>query len=477
MKSIQNTDNHKTDGLFLKFLEAIIYVIIINLGYILAFKFEFFSKVGYEARNLEAYYGIWIYISVVSIFVLTFNNAFKMIKKNIVEIVVTMFLSALMINVFVLAIAFFARGFALPRSVVLQATIIHVVCFVLLKCLLIRGLRRIRGVKYIMVIAPLENKEEVLVKLLSDTKRIDKVKYYIDPKKADHRKFLSKVDKIFISDLIDNKIKDEIITESITLNKSLYIVPKTFEIAIYKSEIIQFSDVPAFKIENLYLSKEKMIIKRIFDILVSSSVLVLVSPLMIVASLAILISEGRPIFYVQERVTINNKKFKLIKFRSMINDAEKNTGAVWATENDNRVTGLGKFLRKFWIDELPQLINVLKGEMSLVGPRPERPVFIEEFCKDIPDFHYRLTVKAGVTGLAQVLGKYSTTPEHKIKYDLMYIRNASMYFDILIVLETIKKIFTGTLQRGENRDRMYEELKSEHNIVEKYQSGVIEFIY
>lgn len=183
------------------------------------------------------------------------------------------------------------------------------------------------------------------------------------------------------------------------------------------------------------------------------------------------------LFFQQDRATINNKTFKLVKFRSMVKDAEKDTGAIWATENDPRVTPIGRFLRRFWIDELPQLFNVLKGDMSMVGPRPERPIFIEEFAETIPDFHYRMTVKAGVTGLAQVLGKYSTSPENKIKFDLMYIRKSSFMYDVKIIAETVKKILMGTLRRGENKDLEFSELISLFNIEVVREDNVFIFEY
>ena len=467
--------NNKTDGLVLKVLELILYICIIHFGYYIAFKLELFSPLGYDQRNIEAYIKIMPYITISIIFILLFNNVFKMIKKSFIEIIATMSIVSIMINIITLSIAFFSREFALPRSLIVQAVFIHLGLLVTIKYIFVQILRKSRGIKEILIVAPIESKEIIVTKILSSSNNMDRVRYYVDPEKGDYDKLIYKVDKIFISDLLDTKVKDEIITKSITLNKSLYIVPKTFEIAIYNSDIIQFSDIPTFKVENLQLSLEKMVTKRIFDIIFSLMGIIVFSPLILITSLLILVTDGRPVFYTQERVTINNKKFRIIKFRSMVKDAEKTTGAVWASHNDDRVTPIGKLIRRFWLDELPQLFNVLKGDMSLVGPRPERPFFIDEFSKDIPNFNYRLTVKAGVTGLAQILGKYSTTPEYKIKYDLMYIRNASIYYDILIIVETIKKIIVGTLQRGENTEGSYEHLKIRYNLSEIEKNGIITY--
>lgn len=334
-----------------------------------------------------------------------------------------------------------------------------------------------KGTRRVMVIADFEDKVDLTRKILSGIGKNDKITHFVKPDDQIYLKYMDQVDKIFISDKINGEIKDRIITHCITQDKSLYIVPKTFEIAILNSDIMQFSDLPTFKVDTLHLSREKMIVKRFFDVVLSLMGLILTSPFILLVSLAILLTEGRPVFFTQERATLGNKTFKLVKFRSMVVDAESKTGAVWASEDDPRVTKLGRFLRRFWLDELPQLFNVLKGDMSLVGPRPERPFFIEQFSEDIPDFHYRLTVKAGVTGLAQVMGKYSTTPENKIKYDLMYIRNAGVLFDLKIVIETVKKILLGTLKRGENLELSYEQLKKEYGFIEKHTHDAIEFHY
>lgn len=156
---------------------------------------------------------------------------------------------------------------------------------------------------------------------------------------------------------------------------------------------------------------------------------------------AIKVDSAGPVFYTQERVGRNGKAFRLYKFRTMVQDAEKSTGPVLATANDNRITRLGRFLRASRLDELPQLINVLKGEMSLVGPRPERQHFVDQFSQAIPHYIYRTHVKAGITGLAQVSGRYSTTPQDKLRFDLLYAKTYSPLSDLRIMFQTLKVIF------------------------------------
>ena len=183
-------------------------------------------------------------------------------------------------------------------------------------------------------------------------------------------------------------------------------------------------------------------IRRVIDFIISLLSLVIVIPIILITSIFIMLeSPGNP-FYVQSRMGLMGKEFNLIKLRSMRTDAEKN-GAQWADKNDSRITKVGRFIRKTRIDELPQIFNVLKGEMSIIGPRPERQIFVEEFVKYIPNFPKRLEVKPGLTGWAQVNGGYEITPEEKLRLDLFYIENRRFLLDVKIVLRTIQIIFTG----------------------------------
>ena len=464
----------KRDGLMLKIIELILYEIILFGSYYISLVLDLFN--GYDARNYEAFMVTVPWLMFISIFVFHFVEIFKTVNKSKSENIAIIFIALSSLSVIYMALAFFLRGFALPRSIIFLAFIIQLFSFTAIKLMIIQLIRKIKGRKRIMIIGPMIDKEMLISKILGSYVYKESLNYYLDPyQEINYLNFIDKVEKIYLSDMIDNIIKDKIITHCISTDKSLYMIPKTFEIAIFNSNLFQVSDIPMFKIDSLYLSRERMIIKRVFDLLVAIPMLIILSPIMLLVAFLILVTDGRPILYTQERVTLNNKQMLLYKFRSMKKDAEKDTGAVWATENDPRVTELGRFLRKFWLDELPQLFNVIKGDMSLVGPRPERPIFIEQFSKEIPDFQYRLSVKAGVTGLAQVLGKYATSPENKIKFDLLYIKNSSLMFDIKILFETLKKIIMGTLKRGENTDLTYCEILQKLNLSEISRKGYTEF--
>lgn len=187
----------------------------------------------------------------------------------------------------------------------------------------------------------------------------------------------------------------------------------------------------------------KLAIKRIFDLFVGLVGSLISLPFIIVFALIVKLTSKGPAFYKQERVGLMGDTFNVIKIRSMYQNAEAKTGAIWAQKDDPRVTPIGKFMRKTRVDELPQFWNVLKGDMSLVGPRPERPMLTEKFSKNIPDFPRRLRIIPGITGYAQINGGYDITPDKKCKLDNYYIEHYSLWFDIKMLIGTIKVVFTG----------------------------------
>ncbi|MBO4877492.1 MAG: exopolysaccharide biosynthesis polyprenyl glycosylphosphotransferase [Ruminococcus sp.] len=220
-----------------------------------------------------------------------------------------------------------------------------------------------------------------------------------------------------------------------------YIAPKISDIIVRGADDIRLFDTPLLLCRNYGLDFEQQFVKRAFDIVFSAVLLLLISPLMLIISAAIKLGDGGPVFFRQKRLTLGGKEFDVYKFRSMIVNAEADGGPQLAEKDDPRITPVGHFLRKTRLDELPQLLNILKGDMSVVGPRPERPELTEEYRKEMPEFGFRLKVKAGLTGYAQVTGAYDTTPYDKLKMDLMYIERYSFRMDIQIILMTIKTMF------------------------------------
>lgn len=220
------------------------------------------------------------------------------------------------------------------------------------------------------------------------------------------------------------------------------VVPELYEIFIGRVDAL-VGDIPLMKIAESSVPEYYRAVKRALDLVLAITLLVVAAPLLLGGMLAILIEDGRPVVFRQERTGRGLRPFWVYKLRTMVRDAEKLSGPVLAEEDDPRVTRVGRVLRTYRIDELPQLVNILKGEMSFIGPRPERPYFVERFSDEIPGYAERFRVKPGVTGLAQVSGGYATTPERKLKYDLIYLHHQNLAMDAQIIAETLKVVLTG----------------------------------
>lgn len=220
-----------------------------------------------------------------------------------------------------------------------------------------------------------------------------------------------------------------------------YSTPKISDIIVRSAESLHLFDTPLLLSRNIGLTFEQRFLKRILDIVLSLIALTVLSPVFLITAVAIKLYDKGPVFYYQDRCTKDGVVFSIYKFRSMIVDAEKGGHSVPATSKDPRITPVGRVIRATRVDELPQIFNILKGNMSIVGPRPERVEHVEHYSKDIPEFEYRMKVKGGLTGYAQVYGKYNTTAYDKLKLDLMYIQNYSLLLDIEIIFKTVKILF------------------------------------
>ncbi len=220
----------------------------------------------------------------------------------------------------------------------------------------------------------------------------------------------------------------------------VYVTPKISDVIMRGGSVVDLFDTPLVLCRNFGLTFGQRLVKRAMDIALSLFGIIVASPIMLLIAVAIKIEDGGPVFFKQKRATLDNTSFKILKFRSMVVDADKD-GFKGATSNDKRITKVGKLIRPFRLDELPQLFNILKGDMSVVGPRPERVEHMKAYTSEIPEFPFRLKVKGGLTGYAQVYGKYNTTPLDKLKLDLIYIQNYSLRLDIKLLLMTLKIAF------------------------------------
>lgn len=234
----------------------------------------------------------------------------------------------------------------------------------------------------------------------------------------------------------------------------VYLMPKITDVILSGADQLHLFDTPILLTRDYSLKLEQRMIKRMIDIVCSLVLIVITSPFMLITAIAVKLYDRGPILYKQIRCTVNAREFKILKFRSMRVDAEKDGVARLAQANDSRITPIGKFIRKCRLDELPQLFNILKGDMSFIGPRPERPEIIAQYTESMPEFAFRMRVKAGLAGYAQVYGKYNTTPYDKLKLDLCYIENYSVWLDIKLMLLTIKVLFWPDSTEGVSQDQI-----------------------
>ncbi|PKK91062.1 MAG: hypothetical protein CVV64_04650 [Candidatus Wallbacteria bacterium HGW-Wallbacteria-1] len=251
------------------------------------------------------------------------------------------------------------------------------------------------------------------------------------------------IDEIIVT--LDTGFHNHVLAIVFAANKAgikVRILPRLYEIAIGRVEVREVAGIPFIDASREPMSGWHRAVKRALDIVVSLLGLILLSPLMLLVAIAVKITSSGPVFYAQERMRDKDNSFRIFKFRSMVVDAESVSGPVFARENDTRVTPIGKWLRLYRIDEIPQLWNVFLGQMSLVGPRPERESFVREFSATVAAYPRRFEMKPGLTGLAQIHGRYDITVENKLRYDLVYINNWSLLLDIKILLLTIKVILT-----------------------------------
>lgn len=440
---MENKNNSKKESKLFYYLQVFLDVIIILLGYYLALKIRFNSPFEIE-KQFGIFFNIYPYIIISSLVFIYFYRTFDVVYRKYFELMYSIFLLLILIQLSTMAITFFTRDFGFARSIFFISFIIQFIGFAILKDISIRIYEKIYGRKNLMVVEGSEKAESIVSKIKGE--RNFNVKHILE---SYDKSKVNEVDAVAIGCNVDRETKNSIIDDFMREGKTVFIVPDFPEISIHKSNLSNFDDLLVFEMGTYSLNFEEKLFKRISDLLISLLGLIVLSPVIILTAILIKLYDGGSVLYKQERLTFNKEKFTLYKFRSMVEEAEKKTGPALVKENDERITPVGKFIRSTRIDELPQLFNVIKGDMSLIGPRPEREYFVEEFSKNIPNYNLRFNVKAGITGLAQVNGKYTTNPEDKLRYDLIYISEYSVLLDIEIFIQTIKVMLMKVSSKGE----------------------------
>lgn len=287
-----------------------------------------------------------------------------------------------------------------------------------------------------LIIAEDKDSAGRVAKALSDFSKRYRIYKVVEYSDKDLKQLIVESDTVVLYE-VPVDIRKEVIDWCYQNLKNIYFNPNVADILEHSSEQTVIDDIPFYAWQFHLIGFEQRIIKRLMDLFISLILLVLTSPILIISAICIKKNDGGKIFFRQKRATANGKVFEIYKFRTMKENVENKS----ATRDDDRITGVGRVLRKYRIDELPQLINIVRGDMSLVGPRPEMLENVEDYTRELPEFRYRLRMKAGLTGYAQIFGKYNTSSKDKLMLDLLYIENYSIFRDIKLLFQTVLVIF------------------------------------
>ena len=393
---------------------------------------------------------------IIAVFILFRVYRISITKRGYLSTMFRLTIGLGIVGLFMLLISLVYMGYSLPKTAFGLMLVPQLISLSIIKGFSYLFLKRV-NIKTSLIFGPREEVHKLAKKILYDDNKFIYLKYliYDEFDNGDINKlfgYIDKIDYVYLTESLPTDKKNIIISYCYKIQKKFYLVPKLYELSINKASVSQVGDTLVYEINGLGLSLEQRFFKRTFDLFVSISGLIIALPFMLFTAIFIKLYDRGPILFKQERITRNNKKFMLYKFRTMVPNAEKNTGPVLASSNDQRITKIGKFIRASRLDELPQLFNIIKGDMSIVGPRPEREFFTKQFIKENKDYQYRLNVKSGVTGLAQALGTYNTNFNEKLRFDIYYITNYSFLNDIYILLHTIRSIFDPNSSQGLSKD-------------------------
>lgn len=428
-----------------KYLMIFIDIVFIFIAYIFAFHIRFDNI---DPYNWNAFISLLPWILLIGLVFIIMYELYLFDTKSNWDIIRSVVIASTLMLFLTMAASFLFREFALPRSVILIAYILMNILLISWKILY--NIIFSKSIGTILFIGGEEEEDKITDQILNQYGKKVHVKFICSSEPINQiLKHLQFVDSIMIGSGIENEKKLKVIYHSVEKGKPVYVIPNLYDLLLAHSVNTTIDDTMVMAMKPLGLSMGQQAVKRLYDIVASFIALVLLSPLFIIFALLIKLEDPKgSIFYKQERLGKDNKEFIIYKFRSMVEGAEKMTGPVLAGENDPRITKVGRFMRKTRVDELPQLLNVLKGDMSIVGPRPEREYFAKQFEKELNHYFYRNIVKPGITGYAQIMGKYTTSVDDKLRFDLFYIRNYSFILDIIIQFKTIIVLFDKTKAEG-----------------------------
>lgn len=442
-------------------ISVIFDAILVNAGIILAFLWRYSGKL--PSFNFQAYTNLAVLITLIYLISFYIYGLYEVEKvQGGWDTFYLVLMASTLSAVLTVGLAFFYRFFSFPRTVLVLSWFLVVLFITGWRLVASRTLSIKWPIQRVLVVGIGATGEAVVSELKSKSKWGYAVVGAVTRNTArigsklegvpvlGHMKDVAAIVKDYSVDrvIVTSPVRERELVEDLTISElagiSIEVVPDLYEIFIGRIDYSTLSDIPLVKLTAEPISDWVRLLKRATDIVGSLLLLILTSPFILLAALLVKLGSSGPVLFKQRRVGRREKLFSIYKFRTMVENAEEETGPVLAMEDDPRVTRTGRFLRKYRLDELPQLFNILDGDMSFVGPRPERPFFVEQFKKQIPGYAERFKIKPGVTGLAQISGFYATTPDTKLKYDLMYIHHQSFFLDVKIIFHTLRVVLTGT---------------------------------
>lgn len=433
--------NHRIFGAIVIIVDLIlVYASILLAFFVLRHSLAAFTDNYYAFLQVSPYIGIG-YLILANIFELDKPKDF-----SFWGIGYSVTLTILVLFSITMAVSFLMREFAYPRSILIISSILQVFTITIWHWITNIMYRRSNRGKSIAIIGN-ESAKTLAYKLIESNNMWSSIHHISKPSNPNIKEYIDSCDLTFLTQDIDENTKQEIVKYCVEQNKQVLYEPRNAEILLFNADITQVDDTPLLSVRPLGLQTGSESTKRIMDVCLALMGLVVFIIPSIIVYFCLKIGGGTA-FFVQERVTRGGRIFKIYKFRTMIENAEALSGPMLAQNDDARITRFGRFLRATRLDEAPQIFNILKGDMSIVGPRPERPFFVEQFKKEIPEYDLRHRVKAGLTGLAQIQGKYNTSVIDKLKYDLLYINGYSLALDIKLIMQTLNILLRKSSTEG-----------------------------
>lgn len=452
-------------------IEGIIEVFLLSVLY------YFVWRNGYDEGIFPTYYGGGKYVLIVVYVLLTvvvFCNfdGFKFGYMRLSDTLVSQGIAMLIVNVITyLQLSLIANALV---SVVPILVLMALECVVLLVCCHVYYAlyHQLYVPKNMVMIFGREDAVGLKLKMDIRADKYNVNKLIPESAGVDHIcREIVKYDAVIISD-VSAQIRNDILKFCYQNELRTYVTPKISDIITRGATEINLFDTPLLLVKGRGLTPAQRVSKRIMDLVICLIAMIVAAPIMAVIAIAIKLEDGGPVFYKQKRATRDGKEFDILKFRSMIVDAEKDGRSIPATDRDPRITRVGHIIRAIRVDELPQLLNIIKGDMSIVGPRPERLEHVQKYTESIPEFGFRLKVKGGLTGYAQIYGKYNTSAYDKLRLDLMYIENYSLLLDIKLILQTIRILLKK--ESTEGFDKIQENERKMAEILEQIQQESLE---